>query len=51
MFKRLIDWLKRIWFDKVEPEAEYMVWDDYEYLRNKYGISQPFAPEEDKCKK
>ena len=52
MLKKITEWFKRIWFDNVEREAEYMVWDDYEYLRNKYGIREPFAPdEEDKCRK
>jgi hypothetical protein len=51
MLQKIINWLKRVWCDDVEREAEYMIWDDYEYLRNKYGIREPFAHEEEENRK
>lgn len=53
MWKKLVSWFSALWNDKADPYIEAMYWDEYGYLRNKYGIAQPFADEdeEDKCRK
>lgn len=45
MLKKIIEWLTTLW-TKAEPIAEEIVWDDTEYLRNRYGISKPFVEED-----
>lgn len=48
MLKKIIEWFRTMWSD----DAPEFIGDAYrneyerEYLRSKYGISQPFAEEE-----
>lgn len=45
MLKKIIEWLTTLW-TKADPYAEELVWDDSEYLRQRYGINKKFADEE-----
>lgn len=53
MLTKIINWLRRVWRDDVPDAVERMWLDEYApYIKERYGISEPFAPEEnDKCKK
>ena len=51
MFQKIIDWLKRLWRDDVPDAVEQMYLDEYApYIRERYGIAEPFA-KEDECRK
>lgn len=47
MFKKLVEWFTRLWRDDAPDAIERAYLDEYEpYIRNKYGIAQPFADED-----
>lgn len=51
MFQKIVEWFRSLWND-TDPYIESMYFDEYGYLRDKYGIQQPFVDEdEDKCSK
>ena len=51
MFQKIIDWLKRLWRDDAPAAVEQMYLDDYSpYIRERYGIAEPFAKEVE-CRK
>lgn len=45
MLNKIIEWFRALWRDDIDPVIEQMAWDDYEYLRQKYGINQTYADE------
>ena len=47
MFPQLIQWITSLWKNTIDPTIEQMAWDDYEYLKTKYGIQQPFVDEDE----
>lgn len=52
MIKKLVDWLRRLWRDDAPAAVERLYLDEYApYIKERYGIAEPFAPEDDKCRK
>lgn len=53
MFKKLVEWFRSLWSTPIDDFVGDAYWNEYEYLRDKYGIAQPFADEdeEDECKR
>lgn len=52
MFQKIVEWLRRMWRDDAPEAIERLYLDEYApYIKERYGIAQPFADEEDKCKK
>lgn len=49
MLQTIIDWFRKLWRDDIEPAIEETYLDDYApYIRERYGIAQPFVDEEEK---
>ena len=54
MFKKLVEWFTRLWRDDVPDAVERLYLDEYApYIRDRYGIAQPFADEDkdSECRK
>ena len=54
MLQTIINWFTRLWRDDAPDAIERLYLDEYApYIRDRYGIAEPFAPDdkEDKCRK
>lgn len=52
MLQTIIEWFRNLWRDELPEAVEQTYLDDYApYVRDRYGIAQPFAEDEDTCKK
>jgi hypothetical protein len=47
MLRTIITWFKRVWRDDLPDAVEQTFLDDYApYVRERYGIAEPFARDE-----
>lgn len=49
MLQTIIAWFTKLWRDDIPEAVEGMYLDEYApYIRDRYGIAQPFVDDEDK---